>query len=389
MRKYRQLKGVLERLRVSQAACAEAAGMSGASLSQLIQHGRWPKRRDREEVKAAISAFLRQAGASEADLAAVFFTINKAAADAAQPTEETMFIRRQGLFPETRQHFGLAANPFLNDIQGRDDVYLDKDVRYVREALFQAARGREQFMALVGESGSGKTVLRWELLDRLAAENLPVKVIEPYVLGMEDNDKKGKTLKSSHISEAIMAVVAPLEKPLSSPEARFRQVDKALCASKRAGNAHCLIIEEAHCLPIVTLKHLKRYLELRDGLGSLLSIILIGQPELAQKLSESDYEVREVVQRCAVVTLRPMNGNLGEYLAFKFKRVGVEVDQVITEDGIEALRDRLTGSRGMSGGRGMVSFVYPLAVGNFMTAAMNVAAEIGAPVVDADVIKRV
>lgn len=389
MRNYRQLKGVLERLRVSQAACAEAAGMSGASLSQLIQHGRWPKRRDREEVKAAISAFLRQAGASEADLAAVFDTINKAAADAAQPTEETMLLRRQGLFPETRKHFGLPADPFSDDVRTHEDVFLSKDIRYVREAMFHVAR-HGGFLAVVGESGSGKSTLRRDLVDRLVRESLPVMVIEPYVLGMEDNDKVGKTLKALHIAEAIMATVAPLKQVVSSPEARFRQLHTALRESSRAGHAHVLIIEEAHGLSIPTLKHLKRFLELEDGFKRLLGIILLGQPELKQKLSEGSHEVREVVQRCEMVELTPMNGSLVDYLKFKLARVGVEnMDQVITEDGVEALRAKLTGPASLRGSRDSVSLVYPLAVGNMLTASMNMAAEIGAPVVDADVIKRV
>jgi len=302
-----------------------------------------------------------------------------------------MLIRRQGLFPETRKYFQLTRNPFLNEVQSVDDVFLDKDLRYVRDAMYQAARGHEQFLAVAGESGSGKTLLRWELLDRLVAENLPVLVIEPYVLGMEDSERRGKALRSSHIAEAILSVVAQLDTVPSSPEARFRAVHRKLQASKRAGTAHVLIIEEAHCLPVSTLKHLKRYLALPDGLWPLLSIILIGQSELKTKLDESNHEVREVVQRCELVELPPLRGDdLAAYLAFKFKRAGIEdLGQVITEDGIEALRARLTGPTSLRGSRDSLSLVYPLAVNNLMIAALNVAAEVGAPVVDAAVVQRV
>ena len=83
-------------------------------------------------------------------------------------------------------------------------------------------------------------------------------MIEPYVLAMEDNDQKGKTLKSVHIAEAILAAVAPNVSPKRSPEARFAQIHRALTESAKAGNKHVLIIEEAHGLPLPTLKHLKR-----------------------------------------------------------------------------------------------------------------------------------
>ena len=47
------------------------------------------------------------------------------------------------------------------------------------------------------------------------------------------------------------------------------------------------------------LKFLKRFWELEDGFKKLLSILLIGQPELKNKLDERQhYEAREVI-RCA------------------------------------------------------------------------------------------
>ena len=40
-----------------------------------------------------------------------------------------------------------------------------------------------------------------------------------------------------------------------------------------------LVIEEAHCLPTATLKHLKRFLELKDGMQRLIGVALIAQPD--------------------------------------------------------------------------------------------------------------
>lgn len=126
-------------------------------------------------------------------------------------------------------------------------------------------------------------------------------VIEPYVIAMEDNDQKGKTLKAMHIAEAILGYRRGCWKnPKRSSEARFRQLHRVLRDSRRTGRSHVLVIEEAHALPIPTLKHLKRFMELEDGFKKLLGIILIGQPELAMKLSEQSQEAREVVQRCHV-----------------------------------------------------------------------------------------
>ncbi len=87
------------------------------------------------------------------------------------------------------------------------------------EAMYQTAF-YGGFLAVSGESGSGKTTLRRDLIDRINRENTPVIVIGPYVLAMEDNDVKGKTLKASNIAEAIVNTLAPLENLKRSPEAR-------------------------------------------------------------------------------------------------------------------------------------------------------------------------
>ncbi|MCY1509414.1 putative secretion ATPase, PEP-CTERM locus subfamily [compost metagenome] len=210
-------------------------------------------------------------------------------------------------------------------------------------------------------------------------------VIQPYVLAMEDNDVKGKTLKSTHIAEAIMAAVAPLEKTKSSPEGRFAQLHKALKTSHAAGFRHVLIIEEAHSLPIPTLKQLKRLRELEVGFTKLVSIILIGQPELEIKLSPRNGEVREVVQRIEIARLEPVPvAAVEQHLEFRFRRANKPLQEIVSPCGVQALVDRLSTS-----GRDKTSQLYPLAIGNLVVAAMNLAANLGESRVTADVIRGV
>ncbi|EGK12352.1 type II secretory pathway, component ExeA [Kingella kingae ATCC 23330] len=243
---------------------------------------------------------------------------------------------------------------------------------------------------LVGESGAGKSTLREDLQDRINREGRQVVVIEPYVLAMEDNDQKGKTLKAVHIAEAILEAVSPNTSPKRSPEARFRQIHKALADSAKAGNKHVLVIEEAHCLPIPTLKHLKRFFELKNGFERLIGIVLIGQTELGQKLSENNPNVREVVQRCEVVTLLPLtDGKLQGYLKHKFERVGVNVADVLTDNAIDAIAARLTVTSRNKNQLQQQSLLYPLAVNNLVSAAMNEAASLGFAKVDADIVKGI
>lgn len=429
------LKNLLLKAGSRQSELAKALNLSQATVAQIVNHGKWPKSLDQAELQARIREFLAAAGADAGDVATAFEEVDQAdvrerisaflaeigadpadlasvleakvskpravLADTAarsvpksKPTTESnqeasMLLRKQALFPATRKHFGIFRDPFADDIQSVDDMYVSPDIRYVREGMFQTAK-HGGLLAVVAESGAGKTTLMRDLEDRIVRENQPILLIKPYVLGMEDNDQRGKTLKATHIAEAIMAAVAPLEKPKSSPEARFAQLHKALKESHAAGYRHCLVIDEAHSLPIPTIKHLKRFFELELGFKKLLSIILTGQPELKAKLSERNHEVREVVQRCEMMELSPLDGGrLDEYLKFKFDRLGKPIGEVIDPSGIDALRAKLTLTSARRDRPETVSLLYPLAVGNLMTACMNLAASIGAPTVTADVVKGV
>lgn len=385
-----RLKEVMKEHQISQQILATAAGISQPAIAQLVNHGKWPKQHT-EQVRQRICEFLDN---HELDSAEVFNEVSPqtndcdtSALDSTKSEDETMLLAKQVLLPATKKHFGLFRDPFSDEaLQGAEDVFVTPDIRYVREALYQTAR-YGGFLAVIGESGAGKSTLRRDLIDRINRENDPIIVIEPYIIAMEDNDIKGKTLKAGSIAEAIINTITPLENVKRSQEARYRQLHRVLKDSSNAGYQHVLVIEEAHALPIPTLKHLKRFYELENGFKKLLSIVLIGQPELSLKLSERNQAVREVVQRCEVVQLPPLDNQLNEFLTFKFGRTGKPINEVLTDCAIEAIRNRL--SQVKSGRREAVSLLYPLAVSNLIIAGMNLAAQIGVPVVDADVIKGV
>lgn len=347
--------------------------LRAALQEQLVGHGCQP-----DAVQEALPA-LDEAGASD-----VQCKQNIEQNSPSTEVENIMIIRKQSLSPETRQHFKLIGNPF-QDPQCPEDLYLTPKARYVREAMYDAAVNGN-FLAVVGESGSGKSTLREELCDRLRADGKPVIIIEPSTLGMGENIADGRVLKAAHIIEAIIHAISPKAKIMISPERKAQQLKSLLVESSRAGNRHCLILEEAHDLNAHTLKNLKRFWEEKDGQKRLLSIILIAQTEFNNKLSLVDPGVREVTQRCDVVNLPPLD-SVGEYLQHRFARVRVELDSIFTPEALPALQKRLFVAQDRSG-RG-VNMSYPLAISNLAMAAMNWAAKLGERVVTADVVEQV
>lgn len=412
---------------ISQARLAREVRLSRAAINVLIKSGAYPKAIARRELRARIVASLRAMGVAEGDLVDAFLEsdapvvgvpgkspaggpqqpaaallANEATAPrgnvapsgtAAQPqeVESEMLLRKQALSEAARRKFSIFRDPF-DDPQQASEVYLSRAIRQVREAMWQVALGNVKFLAVIGESGAGKSTLREELEERLRNEARPVRLIQPYVLAMEDTDKKGKTLRSDHIAEAMLHAVASGEAPKRSPEARFRQVHEALTASSRVGMQHLLVIEEAHGLPIPTLKHLKRFLELKDGMRRLVSVLLLGQPELRDKLDERRAAVREVAQRCQIVWLPPLDTALGEYLQHRFTSVGLDLGAIVEPAAIDALMQALTIKQRIGTGAAdtqVISLTHPLVANNLLTAAINQAALLGAPRVTADLVRAV
>jgi type II secretory pathway predicted ATPase ExeA len=295
-------------------------------------------------------------------------------------------LPKQTLSSTARKHFSLFANPFDGEVCSTDQMYVNAEIRYVREACWQAATAG-RCVAVVGESGSGKTTLVGDLRERVNADRKPVFVIEPSVLGMEETDAKGKALRAGDILTAIVMTLAPQLAVAQTSEKRARQAEQLLASSATVGNSHVLLIEEAHALPVSTLKHLKRLHERMrlHGRKPMLGILLLGQPELLATLSDSRHEVREVVQRLEVVQLRPLDHELAGYLEFRCRAAGRELSTLMDAGAVDALRARLTVLR--QGARNSaVSLVYPLAVNNLATAAMNLAAQLNEPLITADVV---
>lgn len=386
---------------------ARAASVSKTAAASILKHNAWPKRGDRRAIETHLRNACREAGATPAQLRNLFQPLvriapakGKAAEARAKaashpPTHhhseqenDDMLLPKQSLSQEARKVFGLFSNPFDGEVEASEQMFQNTDFRYCREACWQAA-AHGRFVGVVGESGAGKTTLLGDLEDRIEAERKQIVLIKPSVLGMEDNDKTGTPLKAAGIMDAIIYTLDPTARPRQTMEAKTRQLQAMLESSAKAGNNHLLVIEEAHCLPTTTLNHLKRLHELRMGRRPLLGILLLCQPEIRKKLNPNRQDLRQVVQRIELVDLLPLDGDLKGYLTTRLARADKRPEDLIDDQAIDALRQRLTvQAKARPGDRAapVISQVYPLAVNNFMTRVLNSAAELGVPRVTRDVV---
>lgn len=351
-----KLKGVLPRHGLSQRAWAhhviQSAGHAGGRpmskpiAALLINWGQWPVCTPQAEIKGQTEDWLRRCGVPEEDIAAIWEIDmvdeyrfaqprRKVRAGNEQPRGngaqsgavyeiENPLSEREMLSQSAKRHFALLRDPFQDDVQGHEDVFLTPEQRYIRENMFNTAQ-QGGFLAVIGESGAGKSVLRRDLLDRIRREDHAIVPIMPRTI-----DKQ--RLTAGAICDAITGDLSS-ENPRRSLEAKARQIERLLISSGRDGASHVLIIEEAHDLSIQTLKFLKRFWELEDGFRRLLAIILIGQPELGDKFTGNNaIQAREVIRRMDVAELDPLGDGLEEYLAFKLKRLNRKPEEVFEAD---------------------------------------------------------
>ena len=392
------IKQILIDAKCSQSTAAERVGISSPALNLLINRNIWPAR-DPDGVRQRLRDLLLDLDVdkSEVDgLIAALGTLHTPSIfdrfknqrapqiEEEKKEENPMLIGKQSLTSATRRAFNIPMDPFAEDLPGPEGVFLSPSIRYARETmLFTAKNGG--FLAVTGESGSGKTTLYKELQCRVANEQLPIIIIEPYVLGMEEDERNGgKVLKIQHVVDAILEALG--ERPAHSVDRKYRQVHKALTESTKNGNHHCVVIEESHDIPPATLKHLKRLYELKVGFKRLLSIIILGQQELQRRLTAANHTIREVVQRIDVVKLEPLD-DLQGYVEHRLKTVGLTYSKIFAPDALDALKELLTDPA--EKGRMGKPCWYPLVVGNVLNAAMNIAAEIGETLVTGDCVRRV
>ena len=161
------MKQEFKQIGKSFAAAAAEIGCSKTALINAVHRNEWPKK-GADELRRKLKQFFETNGA---DIPAGLRN-EPEAAPAPNPLkseDNDMLLRKATLTQAARRHFGLPRDPFNDEINSADDVYLTPDVRYVREAMFQTAC-HGGFVAVVGESGAGKSTLREDLQDRIMRE---------------------------------------------------------------------------------------------------------------------------------------------------------------------------------------------------------------------------
>jgi general secretion pathway protein A len=175
-------------------------------------------------------------------------------------------------------HFGLKRNPFGN-IQTVNDVFESSEMERAMDHLAEAVEEGGIF-AVIGERGIGKTTVKNEILQFFM--NSPTQYAYSVLECMNLSDVSMSTILTALVHDLSS------EPRKMNTEHRSRQV-RRIIGNISARKKVVLIIDEAQKLKIPVLEQLKQLTEMTWGLRSrIITVLLIGQPELRYKLSRDE-----------------------------------------------------------------------------------------------------
>lgn len=322
-------------------------GLRKDQMSVIARHGRFPIKADVASVKRAIERGLRDLGVTEEEIRTVWGTHPRhpGKLETIEPTlkDQILLGGPAVLEKQILDKIGFERDPFWNEISRPEDVFDSKPHLHILQKMRDAALNAK-FIGIHGEVGSGKTVMKNMLFEMLKKEG-NFLISEPVI--SEKSRLRPPTVADSMIQDFLYEFGSiPQTGKLASPrslEAKNRFLARIMKSNKRQGRRHVVVIDEAHDLPIETIKSMKRFHEIQDGFTKLLGIILVGQPELNDVICK-DYRIREVAARIDMIEIRAQTIDAEGYLRWKVQRAGGDFARIFTDSAVSEIKRKLNGA---------------------------------------------
>jgi type II secretory pathway predicted ATPase ExeA len=224
-------------------------------------------------------------------------------------------------------HFGLTASPFSKEVADAD-LWLPTSKAALVEELGEALRNRAS-VVLTGEPGVGKTCVLRALRHRLPAQGFRLTYCHNATLGRRDFYRQlclALGLKPSATAAAVFYSVTTHVEQLGAEKLH-----------------PVFLLDEAHLLHQDVLDHLHILLNYQWDSRALLSLILVGLPELESRLvrrhNRSLYS--RLHTRLRIEPLTPED--TAEYLRVRLARAGCD-RELFASDALAMLHEAASGA---------------------------------------------
>lgn len=183
-----------------------------------------------------------------------------------------------------KQYFRLHEEPF-NLTPDPRFLFLTAQHREALNHLLYGVRQRKGFICLTGEVGTGKTTLCRALLSRLGPGCRTALILNPVLTN----------------TQLLAAILEEFGLEVRGDDVRLdqlRRLNRFLLRANGEGEDAVLIIDEAQDMPVRGLEMVRLLSNLETARQKLLQIVLVGQPELRDKLAQPC--LRQLNQRITV-----------------------------------------------------------------------------------------
>lgn len=222
-----------------------------------------------------------------------------------------------------KEFFGLRANPFNVNPDPRY-LFLTRHTEEALACLTYGIQSRKGFVLLTGEVGTGKTTLINKLLEWLRLQ----QVATAFIFNSRLN-----------VPQFLDYMMADFGIPCDSRAKSqiLLRLYNWLLDRYRAGETAVLIVDEAQNLSDEVLEEIRMLTNLETFTEKLLQIVLVGQPELENKLKQP--QLRQLKQR---LTLRAKTHPLTleetkAYIQQRLRIAGSNGNQIFEPDAMIAV----------------------------------------------------
>jgi len=224
--------------------------------------------------------------------------------------------------------FGLEQAPF-NPTPDPRFLYSSPGHREALAQLLYGVQEHKGFILMTGEIGTGKTTLLRTLLSRLDGQTASAFVFDT-------------TLPFEGILEYMLEDFG-VAKPGESHVQRLITLSNFLMERRSAGQNTVLVLDEAQNLDLHTLEQVRLLSNFETHAEKLLQILLVGQPELLDKLDRP--ALRQLKQRiglrCRIVPLTPEQTR--DYVRTRLRVAGARDLGLFSDEAIARIADYSSG----------------------------------------------
>ena len=208
-------------------------------------------------------------------------------------------------------------------------LFLTPDHREALASMVYGIQERKGFISITGEVGTGKTTLIYTLLKQID-ERVKTVFIFQTILSFEELLKK---------------ILQELDVPMveKGRTALLRLLNEYLIERLTRDETLAIIIDEAQNLSKEVMEGLRMLSNLETPQSKLLQIILVGQPELKDKLDSED--MRQLKQRVEIRrTVRPLTREeCSKYVDHRLNLVGSNSQKLFTQEALSLICDHSRG----------------------------------------------